>query len=202
MDSLQPVGIPPSGSSFAFDDFEIDPENRIVFRAGHPVPLTGKVFDTLLAFVRNPGRLLSKNELLDTVWGEEFVEEGSLARNVSTLRKALGDIDAEHRYILTVQGYGYRFVANVREISAIRSNKNKGNAEYGLSSTGAQPDSTLAASGGRPSKRKLLITESGTVYMQVEPPAKARDNRALYIFLLASAAVAFGAVAVKLWFFW
>lgn len=102
-----------NGQRYSFDEFEIDAGNRTCARAGEVVPLTGKVFDVLLTFVENPGRLLGKDELMGHVWPDEFVEEGNLARNVSTLRKALGDTGREHRFIATVQGRGYRFIADV-----------------------------------------------------------------------------------------
>ena len=70
--------------------------------------LTGKVFDVLLVFAENAGRLLEKDELLEKVWHSDFVEEGNLARNVSSLRKSLGDTGRDHKYIITVQGRGYR----------------------------------------------------------------------------------------------
>ncbi|MBX3282729.1 MAG: winged helix-turn-helix domain-containing protein [Acidobacteria bacterium] len=98
---------------FVFDEFEVDPLDRTCLRSGSLVPLTGKVFDLLVVFVENSNRLLGKDELIDRLWPDEFVEEGNLARNVSSLRKALGDTQKEHRYILTVQGRGYRFVAPV-----------------------------------------------------------------------------------------
>ena len=79
------------------------------------VRLTAKVFDILLIFLENPSRLLEKDELIQRVWQEEFVEEGNLARNVSTLRKALGDTGKEHKYIATVQGRGYRFIGDIKE---------------------------------------------------------------------------------------
>jgi Tol biopolymer transport system component/DNA-binding winged helix-turn-helix (wHTH) protein len=97
----------------SFDHFEIDVTNRMLWRSGLEVPLTGKVFDILLVLAQNPGRLLTKSELLERVWDGEFVEEGNLARNVSTLRKALGDTGKEHKYIVTVQGQGYRFIGDV-----------------------------------------------------------------------------------------
>jgi len=97
----------------AFDEYVVDPINRLLLRDGTEITIASKVFDVLLAFVTNPGRLLTKNELVDLVWGDEFVEEGNLARNVSTLRKILGDTEKEHRYIVTVPGHGYRFVADV-----------------------------------------------------------------------------------------
>ena len=108
-----------NGHRFTFDDFEVDPQNRACTRAGEPVPISGKVYDILLAFLENPGRLLSKDELLERVWADEFVEEGNLARNVSTLRKALGDTEKQHRYIATVPGHGYRFVADVDHIDDV-----------------------------------------------------------------------------------
>jgi DNA-binding winged helix-turn-helix (wHTH) protein/TolB-like protein len=98
---------------YAFGEFEIDPVERTCTRLGTPVPLTAKAFDVLLAFVENPNRLLGKDELMERVWHDEFVEEGNLARNVSTLRKALGDTGKEHKYIKTIQGRGYRFVGDV-----------------------------------------------------------------------------------------
>jgi len=103
-----------SRGRFVFDGFEIDATNRTCVRAGISYPVTGKVFDVLMVFVDSPGRLLTKDELIDRLWPDEFVEEGSLARNVSTLRKLLGDTEKNHRYIATVPGHGYRFVAEVR----------------------------------------------------------------------------------------
>lgn len=104
-----------TGHRYAFDNFEIDPANRLLLRDGEIVPLTGKVFDVLVVFAENPGHLLEKDEMIDKVWHGSFVEEGNLARNVSTLRKALGDEAKPHKYIVTVPGRGYRFAAAVSE---------------------------------------------------------------------------------------
>lgn len=102
-----------NGFWYSFDQFRIDPANRQLFHGNAEVKLPGKVYDILLVFVENPGRLLEKHELMEKVWDEEFIEESNLARNVSLLRKALGDTGKEHRYIATVQGRGYRFVGEV-----------------------------------------------------------------------------------------
>lgn len=102
-----------NGYRYAFDNIEVDPANRIVLRDGETVQVTGKVFDVLLAFAENPGCLLSKDELIDRVWNGDFVEEGNLARNVSTLRKALRDEAKPYKFIVTVPARGYRFVAEV-----------------------------------------------------------------------------------------
>jgi DNA-binding winged helix-turn-helix (wHTH) protein/TolB-like protein/Tfp pilus assembly protein PilF len=113
-----------NGHRYAFDNFEIDPANRVLLRGGEFVPLTGKVFDTLLVFVENPNRLLGKDELMERVWPKEFVEQGNLARSVSTLRKALGDERKGHKYIVTVQSRGYRFVADIAKAGQDGAAKN------------------------------------------------------------------------------
>jgi TolB-like protein/DNA-binding winged helix-turn-helix (wHTH) protein/lipoprotein NlpI len=101
---------------YQFASFSLDPLERVVSRNGTPLTLTPKVFDTLLCLVRNPGRVLTKDELLKEIWPDTFVEEVNLAVNISTLRKALGENPQECRYIATVPGRGYRFVAQVREV--------------------------------------------------------------------------------------
>lgn len=104
------------GHRYVFGEFEIDPANRRCLRGGEEVPLTSRVFDILLVFAENPGRLLGKDELIEKVWQGDFVEDGNLTRNVSTLRRALGDGAKEPKYIVTVQGHGYRFLADVVDI--------------------------------------------------------------------------------------
>ncbi len=102
-----------NGHRYAFDTFVVDPVNRVCLRDQNEVRLTNRVMDLLLAFVENPGRLLEKDELINKVWHEDFVEEGNLARNISMLRKALGDTGRDHIYIATIQGHGYKFIARV-----------------------------------------------------------------------------------------
>ncbi|NOT61099.1 MAG: tetratricopeptide repeat protein [Acidobacteria bacterium] len=80
------------------------------------ISLTPKAFETLLYFVENPQRLLTKNELIAKLWPDSFVEESNLAQNVSALRRALGESPSETQFIETVPKLGYRFVADVREI--------------------------------------------------------------------------------------
>ncbi len=101
---------------YEFGPFRVDVDERLLYRDGEVVPLTSKVFDILLVFVANSGRTLEKEEVMEQVWPGQFVEEGNLTRNVSTLRKALGESPDEHRYIVTIPGRGYRFVAEVREV--------------------------------------------------------------------------------------
>jgi TolB-like protein/DNA-binding winged helix-turn-helix (wHTH) protein/Flp pilus assembly protein TadD len=107
-----------------FGPFSLDPTERIILRDGTPVTLTPKVFDTLVYLVRNPGRLLTKDELLKEIWPKTFVEEVNLAVNISALRKVFGEGPQDGRYIATIPGSGYRFVAEVRKTPTKNGNKN------------------------------------------------------------------------------
>jgi len=102
--------------SYEFGDFSLNPQKRIVLRGNEVIALTPKCFDILLALVEHSGEVLVKEELMETVWQDTVVEEGNLNRHISTLRKALGEAPNEHRFIVTVPGRGYQFVANVREV--------------------------------------------------------------------------------------
>ena len=99
--------------TFRFGPFHLDVRERRLSRGGVVIPLRLKVFDTLRVLVENAGRLVTKQELLDTVWPETTVEENNLNHNVSALRKALGDRATGQQYIETVPRVGYRFVALV-----------------------------------------------------------------------------------------
>lgn len=103
---------------YAFDSFLVDAGKSVLLREGQSVPLTPKAFEILLVLVRNAGRVLKKEELLEEVWPDAFVDENNLPRNISSLRKALGEGPAEHKYIVTLPGQGYRFVATVKELEA------------------------------------------------------------------------------------
>lgn len=94
---------------FEFGHFRLDPEQRLLLCDGEVVPLAPKAFDTLLALVENQGAVLQKDELLKKIWPNTFVEEGSLAQNISILRKVLGE-GANEAYIQTIPKRGYRFV--------------------------------------------------------------------------------------------
>ena len=104
-----------SPPSYEFGPFSVDVGKRLLLRNGEPVPLAPKVLETLLALIENRERMLTKDELLKQVWGDTIVEEGGLTRNVSILRKTLGEKPDDHQYIVTVPARGYRFVAEVRE---------------------------------------------------------------------------------------
>lgn len=94
---------------YQFDQFEVDPAKRQMRRAGEPVAVPQKVFQLLLVLLENPGRVLSKRELMDAVWTQAFVDEANLTQSIFLLRKALGEQQGRNKYIVTVPGEGYLF---------------------------------------------------------------------------------------------
>jgi TolB-like protein/DNA-binding winged helix-turn-helix (wHTH) protein len=99
---------------YRFGEFALDPQARVLRRGKDPVALTPKAFDVLVMLVRNAGRIVTKDELMRTVWPDNFVEESNLSQTIFMVRKAL-DETSDRRYILTVQGQGYRFLVPVAE---------------------------------------------------------------------------------------
>src|SRR3954462_15316277 len=104
----------PPAAVYEFGEFHLDLEKRLLCRDGDPVPLTSRVFETLVFLVTNHGRLLEKEHLMDAVWPDCIVEENNLTQNISTLRRVFGEKPGTHRFIVTVPGRGYRFVAGGR----------------------------------------------------------------------------------------
>ncbi len=102
---------------YEFGDYRVDAGNLLLSRAGSPVPLTPKVFDTLLLLVKRSGEVLEKDALLRAIWPDTIVEENNLNQNISTLRRIFGESRGENRYIATVPGRGYRFIPEVRIVS-------------------------------------------------------------------------------------
>src|ERR1700746_3782439 len=98
---------------YHFGQFVLDPGRRTLSRADSPVSLTPKAFDVLFFLVQNPNQLVTKEELLQAVWGDTFVEEGNLTQYISHLRKALGDNTEDTRLIVTIARKGYQFTASV-----------------------------------------------------------------------------------------
>jgi Tol biopolymer transport system component/DNA-binding winged helix-turn-helix (wHTH) protein len=104
-------------ASYKFGVFVLDPESRHLLRDGEPVVMAGKTLDTLVVLVQNRGRVLGKDELLSRLWPDTVVEDANLTQSIFTLRKALGDSPKNPRYIATVSGRGYQFVAPVAEVA-------------------------------------------------------------------------------------
>jgi adenylate cyclase len=105
--------------TYEFGDFRLDAAQRVLLlkSGARALPLTSRAFDTLVYLVEHPGQLLSKATLMKAVWPDVVVEENSLNQNISLLRRVLGETPGEYRFIVTVPGRGYRFVAEVRTIN-------------------------------------------------------------------------------------
>jgi DNA-binding winged helix-turn-helix (wHTH) protein len=102
-----------NGYLYRFGPFALDSRKRTLSRSDSPVSLTPKAFDVLLFLAQNPNRLVTKEELLQAVWGDTFVEEGNLTQYIYHLRKALGDNSEDARLIVTIARKGYQFTADV-----------------------------------------------------------------------------------------
>ena len=101
---------------YDFGDFRLDLAEKVLLRDGKFIPITPKVFETLWVLVESAGHLVEKDELMQKIWQDRFVEESNLTFNVGMLRKALGDDASQPTFIETVQRRGYRFIAEVRRV--------------------------------------------------------------------------------------
>jgi TolB-like protein/DNA-binding winged helix-turn-helix (wHTH) protein/Tfp pilus assembly protein PilF len=104
-------------SVYEFGEFRLDPANNQLLRNGLAIPLTPKVFQTLVLLVERSGQLVEKDEFMRRLWPDTFVEDAAVAENISRLRRALGDADAQ-RFVVTVPKRGYRFAAAVTRVAA------------------------------------------------------------------------------------
>lgn len=103
---------------FEFGGFHIDGCKRLLTKEnGEALQLTPKVFDLLYYLVLNNGKIIEKDELMSAVWADTIVEESNLSQNISILRRVLGEKRGEHQFIATIPGHGYKFVADVREVT-------------------------------------------------------------------------------------
>ena len=102
---------------YEFGRYRLDASEHLLLCDERPIPLSPKVFETLLALVEHGGHVLCKDVLMKRLWPDSFVEESSLTQNISLLRKALGETD-EQNFIETVPKCGYRFVAPIRVVNA------------------------------------------------------------------------------------
>jgi TolB-like protein/DNA-binding winged helix-turn-helix (wHTH) protein/tetratricopeptide (TPR) repeat protein len=101
---------------YEFGNFRLDTAKRLLRRLdGTTVPLTPRVFETLLYMVEHHDTVLDKERLMEAVWPDSIVEENNLSQNISTLRRIFGETPGSHNYIVTVPGRGYRFVAKVSD---------------------------------------------------------------------------------------
>jgi TolB-like protein/DNA-binding winged helix-turn-helix (wHTH) protein len=180
---------------YEFGSFSLEVRQRSLRRGEGLVPLTQKAFEVLLHLVRSGGNLVSRDELMNAVWEDSFVEESNLTQTIFMLRKVLGDTK-EQPYILTIQGKGYRFVRAVNKISASEINAHEINQqkinEHKMSATVAPPVAEKADS-----------LPAGWVAANPEPtPPRRIKQTGTAVRLLALAAIALLALASFLLLHW
>ncbi len=176
--------------SYRFGEFELSVGARCFYRDREPVALGSKAFDVLTCLVAHAGRVVTKEEMLRTVWPDSFVEEGNLAQHVVALRRALGD---QAGWIKTVPGRGYQFTAEVRELvlkDALLEETARGHHRQG---EGVTVQHTVE-------RAQLVIEESAPPPETRTVPGSQRSLRRIYLYLLLAAVVA-GAILVG-WKFW
>lgn len=183
---------------YEFGEFRLDLERNLLLHDDEIVPLTHKALETLAVLVENNGRIVEKDEIIQKVWQNTFVEEGSLTRNISTLRKVLGEQPGANRYIETIPRRGYRFVAQVKDVSGTDGKKELTNGLTG-NKTEYQNETTRpnreiiehngAARSDSPLAKNVLRKDE----IQIEPRFSGRRK---FIFLLLSLAGLFVIITI------
>ena len=135
---------------FVFGDYVLDPDRRELTRGSEAVAIGPQVFDLLLYLVRNRERVVSKDDLLDAVWGGRIVSESTLTSHINAVRKAIGDSGEEQRLIRTVARKGFRFVGDVEEA---QSSDGVDRRRVGV----AEPDATSAQALTLPDRPSIAV---------------------------------------------
>src|SRR3984885_2060772 len=107
-----------------FGPFELSSSERVLRREGEALPLGGRALDILVYLAERPGEVIAKQELMDRVWSDVTVEEGSIRVHVAAIRKALGDGQFGNRYIANIKGRGYSFVGAVVPLAGNTESRN------------------------------------------------------------------------------
>ncbi len=130
---------------YEFGEFRLDAGKRMLFRGEADVmTVTSKVFDTLLYLVMHRGMVIEKSELMSALWNDTIVEENNLNKNISKLRRILGEKHGENLFIVTIPGKGYQFVADVREIGRNEwASVSGGETEYKPTISEAPPNNEM-----------------------------------------------------------
>jgi DNA-binding winged helix-turn-helix (wHTH) protein len=162
-----------------FGHWRLDAAQRLLFHHGAHVPLQPKAFELLLALVERRGELVSKEELMQRVWPDTFVEEINLTKNISILRKTLANGDGEGDYIVTVPKRGYRFVADIQTVAPAA------NVQQDVATTYVEDAPPLVA------EESAALTEAATPIPAAapKPTLKLRWIFAAAVLLLAGALI-------------
>jgi DNA-binding winged helix-turn-helix (wHTH) protein len=175
-----------TGRIFQFGKFQIDALARTLRREEAIVKLNSRAFDVLLYLVQNPGKVLTRDELLKNVWQDAFVDESSLPQTVSLLRRALEEKPGDTSYIVTLPGRGYQFVSTVKIVAS-----EDGNTLPEVATDGRSNPSGLVF-------QKHTVETSVVTSEEKEQPSSPISQGRLLIRTLAAVLVAAVAVALVL----
>lgn len=153
---------------YAFGDFRLDARRIRLTREGTDVPLTPKAFAVLEHLVRRPGQVVEKQALLAAAWPKVVVEESNLSQTIYLLRRALGEHPSDHRYIVTVPGRGYRFVADVRVVEDAADGEDSGARVGSREAVAAQPRRARAWRRAAVAATLLLVASSGALILAMQ----------------------------------
>ncbi|HYW69531.1 MAG TPA: winged helix-turn-helix domain-containing protein, partial [Pyrinomonadaceae bacterium] len=153
-----------NGRIYSFDCFTVDAVRRVLLREDQQVPLPSRAFDLLIALVESGGRALSKEELMQSIWADQIVEDSNLTVTMANLRKALGEKAGDHRYIVTIPGLGYRFIGKLRPQAVIIEEYTRGQIVIENDSVPAS-GSAFPETGQRPvtGSRSWLFAGAGAI---------------------------------------
>ncbi len=159
-----------------FGIFRLDLTNRELLKDGEHIALTQKSFEILDFLIQHRGRMLKKEEILDAVWAENYVEEANLAQHIYMVRKVLKDNGDDFTYIETIPKYGYRFVGEITESTVDSSDLQKKLSTNGihLHSNGFDTNGSNGSSNGFHKESSEVLTEVNTT-----PSERIRPKRSL-----------------------
>lgn len=163
---------------YRFNSFRLDVAERRLLNNDVPVPLMPKVFDVLALLVERHGHLVEKNELLNKVWANTFVEETNITRIIHELRKVLGEGKNDKKYIETVARKGYRFVAEVSEINEQITRKSVNNEE----DFSAFKDIPETINGEEISENEFQVAPSVTAPTKTAPVSEPKQQTRIVLF--------------------
>jgi TolB-like protein/DNA-binding winged helix-turn-helix (wHTH) protein len=185
----------PPARTYEFGDFRLDAEKRLLWRADAEVPLTPRVFDTLLYLVEHHDTVLDKERLMEAVWPDSIVEENNLTQNISTLRRVFGETPGSRQFIATVPGRGYRFVAKISTREADAGPESREIPEEAIAPAEKKPEHvpSVALPDRRHSFRPALLATAAVLALSVaalffwrdrtqkppEAPARAKSAKIL-----------------------
>jgi DNA-binding winged helix-turn-helix (wHTH) protein len=167
---------------YEFKAFRLNVAERQLLHRNSPVPLTPKAFDVLTLLVERNGHLVRKDELLESVWAESFVEEQNITRIIHTLRRSLGENDNGDKFIETVARKGYRFVADVTEVRDRQEPKQEnGSGKAGVAGIGRLDQGSFEMEIGVEPER---LAPSYSSHVASPQPAEPRHRARIILFTI------------------